>query len=224
MVLYGLKKYILYIRSSRNKESGFTLIEVLVAIAVMSTIIFTPIAIISQYITANALTKDRVRAELLAQEIIEHTRYIRDSDILTADGGSWFKNLETRNTVNVYSNCAVTADDFLHGSATQYCTVQCSNGTNTGECGTNGSGGVFNGFVTDVVAGGLQGVTSKSTCDGKDPKDNHEFTSTLRIITPPDNTSIKYAVVMPCISWYSRSNRVRKVEFKEAMFEWIAKN
>ena len=109
-----------------NRKGGFTLVEVLVAVSVIAAVGFIPISIVTQHLIQNALTPNRVKAYLLAQEIIEHVRYTRDDDMLSVAGGNWFDNLyETDSDQNSYVNCVVYADDWAAGSKGKHCKVEC---------------------------------------------------------------------------------------------------
>ncbi|MCY4576956.1 MAG: prepilin-type N-terminal cleavage/methylation domain-containing protein [Candidatus Kaiserbacteria bacterium] len=213
----------------RNKDTamhaGFTLIEVLVAISVISIIGFLPISIVSEHLIRNALTKNRVTAALLAQEITEYVRYTRDSDILDIGGGDWFDTLFDPRSTNQFAPCTIDADDWILEDRVTYCTVECfdnADKTARGECGTKGSGNkIYNGSVAGISA--TRGVRGRSTetCDGNRPKENNAFTTTLNIVIPQQGSKTRYAVMAPCISWSDKTDTVRRVELQEAVFEWI---
>ena len=210
-----------------NERAGFTLIEVLVAIAVITVIGFLPISIISDHIIRNALTENRVTAGLLAQEITEYVRYTRDSDILDPNGGDWFDTLYDPQAKNEYRNCIVYADDWILGNHKNYCTVECFDVTNKsaqGECGTTSrSNRTYTGSIAGIATTGNIRGKNADTCDGNQPKDNNEFTTTLEIIIPQEDTEVQYATVVPCISWSDKTNVIKKVKTQESVFEWIQK-
>lgn len=214
--------------SLHNKNNaGFTLVEVLVAIAVITIVGFLPMSVISDHIIRNALTENRVTAGLLAQEITEYVRYTRDSDILDPNGGDWFDTLYDPQSANEYTDCVLYADDWILGNQKSFCTVECFNGkdkTTRGECGTTGPGNkTYNGAVAGIAATGSVRGRNTKTCDGNAPKNNNEFTTTLRIIIPQEDTEVQYATVVPCISWSDKTNTVKQVKTQEAVFEWIQK-
>ncbi len=64
------------------KRRGFTLIETLVAISLLSVAIVTPMSLASQSLAAAYYSRDQVTAYHLAQEAIETLRSIRDGRIL----------------------------------------------------------------------------------------------------------------------------------------------
>ena len=65
-----------------KKNSGFTLIETLVAISLLSVSIVAPMALASQSLAAAYYARDQITAYHLAQEAIEAMRSIRDRQIL----------------------------------------------------------------------------------------------------------------------------------------------
>ncbi len=210
-----------------NKHAGFTLVEVLVAIAVITIIGFLPISIVSDYLIRNALTENRVTAGLLAQEITEYVRYTRDSDILDPNGGDWFDTLYDPQSKNEYNNCILYADDWILGNHKNYCTVECFNGddkTAQGECGTTGQGNkIYNGAIAGIATTNNIRGKNTNTCDGNAPKRNNEFTTTLHIIIPQEDTEVQYATAVPCISWSDKTNTSKQVKTQESVFEWIQK-
>lgn len=229
MIADQLKKFF---TAKSKKSRGFTLVEVLVAISVIATVGFVPISIVTQHLVQNALTPGRVRADLLAQEVIEYVRYTRDFDVLSRNGGKWFKNLYLLDGSNPYQNCVVYVDDWAAGTVDTYCTVSCYADANRtegvcgeagvvcGECGTDN----VNGFVAGVVettGRTIKRVDSSETCDGKHPKGNNQFTTTVSVVVPREGSVMQYASVVPCISWEERNGSVRKVTRKETLFEWI---
>lgn len=208
-------------------KSGFTLIEVLVAISVMATMGFIPISIVTQHLIQNALTQNRVGADLLAQEIIEYVRYTRDSEVLDSSGGDWFDMLYSLDDSNEYRECVVFADDWIEGIGNnRYCRVKClaedDKTKEPEECGTKKAGVVYNGFVVGTAVGGQFG-TNEKTCDGGKAKEDNQFTTTLRIVIPREGSRTRYATIAPCISWSDKSGAVKKVTLKETVFEWIKK-
>ncbi len=70
------------------KVRGFTLVETLVAVLVLSTAIAGPLTIASKGLSSSLVSKDQITAFFLAQDAIEYVRYARDTNCLTA--GSTF--------------------------------------------------------------------------------------------------------------------------------------
>ncbi len=72
-------------------SGGFTLIETLVAVLLLTTALAGPLTIASKGITASIVAKDQIVAFYLAQDAIEYVRFKRDSNRLA--GNSWLTGL-----------------------------------------------------------------------------------------------------------------------------------
>ncbi|MBI4087780.1 prepilin-type N-terminal cleavage/methylation domain-containing protein [Candidatus Kaiserbacteria bacterium] len=64
------------------RNGGFTLIETLVAISLLTVAIVAPMALAAQSLSSAYYARDQVTAFYLAQEAIESVRAIRDSQVL----------------------------------------------------------------------------------------------------------------------------------------------
>ena len=209
-----------------SQKKGFTLIEVLVAISVIATVGFIPISIVTQHVIQGALTPDRVKAELLTQEIIEYVRHDRDLTLLTAldpnaNTDGWFADLYKLESD--YKDCVVYTDDWVADIAnTSYCTVVCSAvedaNAEPDECGTTDGGLTYDGFVVGIASGGIRGSDTK-TCDGKSAE--RGFTTTLNLVVPREEDGVRHVAIAPCVSWEEKNGSIRKTTLRETIFEWI---
>jgi len=81
----------------QNKNKGFTLIEVLVAIFVLITAVVVPLTIGSKAFAYSNFVRDQSTASYLAQEAMEYVRLLRDNASLNLSptNGAWgdFKNV-----------------------------------------------------------------------------------------------------------------------------------
>ena len=205
--------------SKHSATSGFTIVEALVAVAVLTTIIFAPMSIITQVLVQGALTENNLRANLLAQEVIEYVRYTRDTAVLDDNSSNWFSTLYSTDSSNPYISCIIDEGDWITDTHNDYCTPQCTTGGTTGDCGGTD---MHLGFVDSVSrSDNGYGADREATCDGKSPKADGVFTTTLTIAVPSEESEIRYAVVESCVSWEDKIGEVRKVEYREAMFEWV---
>jgi prepilin-type N-terminal cleavage/methylation domain-containing protein len=75
----------------KNKDSGFTLLETIVAVSILVTAIVGPFSLASQSIRAQGVAKNNLIAANLAQEGLELFRNYRANNILrnSADGGDF---------------------------------------------------------------------------------------------------------------------------------------
>ena len=72
------------INKSNISKAGFTLMETLVAVLVLSLAITGPLAIAQKGLQAALISKDQISAFYLAQDAIEYIRYARDTNCLAA--------------------------------------------------------------------------------------------------------------------------------------------
>lgn len=72
--------------------SGFTLIETLVAIVILTTAIAGPLTIAAKSFMAATVVKDQITAFYLAQDAVEYIRFKRDTNRLA--GSSWLTGLD----------------------------------------------------------------------------------------------------------------------------------
>jgi prepilin-type N-terminal cleavage/methylation domain-containing protein len=63
-------------------KKGFTLVEAMVSIAILSLALLGPFYAAQQSLTASNTAKDQLTASMLGQEAIEYVRSIRDGDYL----------------------------------------------------------------------------------------------------------------------------------------------
>jgi prepilin-type N-terminal cleavage/methylation domain-containing protein len=69
----------------KNKKSGFTLLETLVAVLILSTSIVGPLSIASRSLHNSITAKDQISAFFLAQDALEFIRFARDTNALKGD-------------------------------------------------------------------------------------------------------------------------------------------
>ncbi len=71
----------------KNTTRGFTLLETLVAILILTVAITGPLSIASRSLTNATVSKNQITAFFLAQDAVEYVRFARDSNALK--GASW---------------------------------------------------------------------------------------------------------------------------------------
>lgn len=67
---------------NKTERKGFTLVETLVAITVMTLAILGPFSAMQQIVSASRLAKGNLVAASLAQEGLEYVRFVRDNNYL----------------------------------------------------------------------------------------------------------------------------------------------
>lgn len=77
-------------RSTIQDCAGFTLVEALVAVSILTTAVAAPLVIISSNIAQTAYARDEATAVFLTQEAFEVVRHLRDNDsLLNTPGAAW---------------------------------------------------------------------------------------------------------------------------------------
>lgn len=76
----------------KNQNSGFTLIETLVAIAILAIAIVGPLSIANKGLFSSLYSRDQITAYYLAQDAMEFIRNTRDSNLL--NGYSWDSSIK----------------------------------------------------------------------------------------------------------------------------------
>jgi prepilin-type N-terminal cleavage/methylation domain-containing protein len=65
-----------------KQARGFTLVETLVAVLLLTVAIAGPLTIISKSLITALVAKDQVTAFFLAQDAVEYVRFVRDTNKL----------------------------------------------------------------------------------------------------------------------------------------------
>ena len=76
-------------RGTLPKQRGFTLVETLVAISILSLAITGPMVIAQKGIGSSIYARDQVTAFYLAQEAVEYVRNVRDTNRIGGYTGGW---------------------------------------------------------------------------------------------------------------------------------------
>lgn len=78
--------------AATNRVRGFTLIETLVAVLLLTTSIAGPLTLASKGLTAALIARDQMIAFYLAQDALEYVRFLRDNNKLS--GSPWLDGLD----------------------------------------------------------------------------------------------------------------------------------
>jgi prepilin-type N-terminal cleavage/methylation domain-containing protein len=100
-----------YMHAKRYSLTGFTLIETLVAIAVITIAIVGPFNIVQNVLVISYTGRDTLIASALAQEGIEYVRQVRDSNYVyslhNSTARAWLLGLDGTSGPNCYTNACV---------------------------------------------------------------------------------------------------------------------
>ena len=157
-----------------QKNSGFTLVEALVAISVLMVAVASPLYIAQQGLSAAVLSRDQMTASFLAQDGLEAVKNIRDDVAISQSSGSWLAGLGNcmcgasqtdcssfAATAN-YCNIDTTAPDLL-ATAQGFNPIiaKQSSIVNPLQAATNNSNGLFLKYDLLAAPGGYTNTPSK---------------------------------------------------------------
>mgnify|MGYP001590493320 CR=1 FL=1 len=94
MELFSIK----FNKLNKSFTTGFTLVEVLVAISIFTVSLIGMMSVLAGSIANTSYAKQKMIATYLAQEGIEYVRNMRDNAVLYTGGGNW---TSFRNTPNI---------------------------------------------------------------------------------------------------------------------------
>lgn len=112
-----------YTRSTSPQHTqGFTLVETLVAIAILMIAIVGPYYSVQQAITASYVSRDSLIATSLAQEGAEYIYFIRDNNYLATPSNLWTQGMDNCLVSMHPYGCTVDPSQTLPANALAYCT------------------------------------------------------------------------------------------------------
>lgn len=100
----------IFIRKSNNKTmpnlvSGFTLVEAMFAVLILSFVIVGMMAVVANSLFAARYARDEITANYLAQEVVDYVRNDRDTKVFWE--GDWGGFIYKYTNVNSLTNCAL---------------------------------------------------------------------------------------------------------------------
>src|SRR3989344_2346193 len=74
-------------KKNKKEKGGFTLVETLVAIAILLLAVAAPLSLATKSLNSSVLSKQQITASFLAQEAMEYIRNVRDENVIKH--GDW---------------------------------------------------------------------------------------------------------------------------------------
>ncbi len=84
---------------------GFTLIETLVAITILSAAVAGPMILSIKSISSASVSQDQLVAFYLGQEVIEYARNVRDTNLIS--GNNWLNGLDVCKSADGSASCYI---------------------------------------------------------------------------------------------------------------------
>ncbi len=185
-------------------DSGFTLIETLVAISLLTVAIVAPMSLVTQSLSSAFYARDQVTAYNLAQEGIEALRAVRDGNILANALESAGRGL--LDGIPIGSAFTIDARESTAEDAIEVCAAN--------PCPPLQTDGTLYGY-----AAGDRSVANR------DPNwVNTNFTRTLiaAYVGPTDVNSGHDAIrISVTVSWRTANNQTRSFTIYENMYRWV---
>lgn len=192
-----------------NNMKGFTLIETLVAIMILTTAIVGPLTIAQKGLSATLVAKDQVTAFYLAQDAIEYVRFIRDTNRLR--GAGWLAGLD--GTANGHSTVDGVSGECVSADGSNVCSIDSLNdiiNSCQGSCpAINYDSQTNGGYFTYATVNGSTIMRSL-------------FTRTITVKTVQNDAGgnpVEASVVV-VVSWRDTGGVLRSVSVDENIFNW----
>jgi len=181
-----------------GSDTGFSLVETLVALAILTLAIAGPLGVASQSVTYALNAKDQMAAVYLAQEAMEAVRNIRDSNRLDADQSAWLTGAAEDLAECAGIDCGVNI--AVSGGVPSISIAPCTSWL-SGDCTLyyHGASGLYNHDNSGAAT---------------------SFVRTVRIGSPIGGNTDEASVV-GTVTWRTRPHLpLRTVMVREHLFNW----
>jgi Tfp pilus assembly protein PilV len=196
---------------TRSRAAGFSILETLVAIAILVIAITGPMVFAQQSLRASRLARDQVTAFYLAQDAIEFVKHIRDENSLIGDREDWLAGLEEcfGDEGTPADGCQVSVPEWSEGQ-TADAVAACGG---AGDCEL-------------VECNGLFGIYESGCAGGGEPTDGpSRFSRRVKIMTATgDDPALETeeVLVQVEVSWVAPGlSGEREVLVREHIYNWI---
>ena len=179
--------------------AGFTLIETMVAIAVLAIALVGPFTAVQSALTASYIARDELIASSLAQEGMEYIRSIRDNNYLPPNNRPWMTGLSS---VSCYAPSPA--------GPSSYCTVDPS----LGDVNTNPSAVVA---YSTLASSPVLKVTTSGLYNHQGLGTNTAFRRGVRITSLPSGREVRVSVT---VSWTS-AHQSYMVTVTDTLNDWL---
>jgi len=183
---------------------GFTLIETLVAVLLLSTAVVGPLTIASKGLSSALIARDQMIAFYMAQDAVEYVRFLRDSNRLA--GSAWLTGLtDCTGAAGCYIDTLGNDADSTIGG------VQPIN-----DCPAAGCPAILK---RDTGVVGSPKYFSYDAGDSNNKATPQQYRRTVTIAAPPTG-EVDEAVLTVQVSWRAQSGVQRYVTVRENLYDW----
>lgn len=180
-------------------NKGFTLIEMLVAVLLLTLAIGGPLTISSKGLLVALVAKDQTIAFYLAQDAVEYVRYARDTN--TLGGGDWLRSVSGIDLTPCISSTGATKCYLSTLGDTPADPMQCPS----------------SGTVCDKLYFNNTTKNYTYTTTGNTPT---IFTRSISIRNDPSGSAPDEAILSVTVSWSDIGNNIRSITVTETLFAW----
>ncbi|MDB5225214.1 MAG: seg [Candidatus Adlerbacteria bacterium] len=187
------------INKMKDIVRGFTLIETLVAVLLLTSAIAGPLTIAAKGLSSVLVARDQMVAFYLAQDGVEYVRFVRDTNKLAGGSSNWLSGDGTAQTKDLTA-CTGSTGCYIDPSTNVI--VACP-AVSSGGCPT---------LAKHDGGGGQKYFTYSSS----DPVTPQRFVRTIIIAS----ASAGEAVLTVAVSWRAQSGVTRVITVRENIFDW----
>jgi prepilin-type N-terminal cleavage/methylation domain-containing protein len=184
-------------------NKGFTLIETLLAVLILTTAIAGPLSIAAKGLSLALIAKDQMIASYLAQDAIEYVRFVRDTNKLSGNS-DWLAGLDGTSNGHTTNGSGGTAN-CTAGNA---CTINSLADTAV-YCGTAAAGCGSTNLYFDPTN---MYYTYTSTNNTKTI-----FSRTLSISATAGTDEVAVTVI---VQWKDVGGVTRSVQLRDNLLDW----
>ncbi|HEV3244890.1 MAG TPA: prepilin-type N-terminal cleavage/methylation domain-containing protein [Candidatus Paceibacterota bacterium] len=223
LIAYSLQlieKYKTHARSlqvtSYRLQTGFTLIETMVAISLLMLALIPPMSLAAQALTTAYYARNQVTAYYLAQEGIEIVRAVRDANIIAIAEGNSSANIFDGIP---YGTTAATAPAFTV-DALQVTSSALDTCTSSGCPPLQTNGSVY-GYAPGCEPSGTNGTWTTSDCGTASGWTDTTFTRTVKayLLSSSDPDEMRVTV---SVTWKQGSFQTQTFTINEDLYRWVS--
>lgn len=194
----GFRRSSYFLLLTSSPRRGFSLVESIVAIAILAVVVTAPLTLAQRSLNASAYAKDQVTAFYLAEEALEYVRNVRDGNNLS--GASWLAGLST--CLNQLCGLDVTADNSSYQRIFACASVS--------DCA-----------LTFNPGSGIYGVRrdGSGNPDSANGWQNSPFTRVMRVSSPVAGSGDE-AEVEVAVSWKT-GLLAKSITLRSKIFNWF---
>lgn len=211
------------IRYSLSSSRGFTLIETMVAIALLMVALIPPMSLAAQSLTTAYFARDQITAFYLAQEGVEIVRSVRDANIIALAKGQTITDVfcTPSNCIpygTTASNAPVFTVDALQTTSNALDT--CAQiGSGQYQCPYLQTNGSVYGYSPGCEPNGSNATWSVTDCGTLDGWTDTTFTRTVKAYllnaTDPDEMRVSVTVT------WSEGSLNQSFTINEDLYRWV---